>query len=55
MYEYLFRGPVRADDGRRREAVTHHQGSCLDFLQRHHDDARRALRDGVGGVRAVAP
>jgi hypothetical protein len=55
MYEYAIRGPVWKDDVRRRQAVTHHQGSGLDYMARHLDDARRALQAGLRGARALAP
>jgi RNA-directed DNA polymerase len=55
MYEYTIRGPVWGNDKQRRKAVTHHLGNSQDFLGRHLDDARRALGEGVRGVRALAP
>lgn len=54
MYEYLIRGADALGSDQRSEAVLHHQGSCLDFLKRHHEDAACAWREGLRGVRACA-
>jgi hypothetical protein len=55
VYEYLIRGEVPADGDPPHEAVSHHQGSCQDFLNRHHQDVSKALQNGLRGVREIAP
>lgn len=52
MYESVFRGQL-VDVGR--EAVGYHRDSRFDFLSHHERDAQRALRDGMHGVRELAP
>ena len=53
MYDFLKRGAMgNVSD---RAAVTYHRGGIGDFLNRHEKDATRALRDGMRGVREVAP
>jgi hypothetical protein len=55
LYESYLRGRVPESEEERRAAVTHHQGSALDFLKRHNKDSRYAVRAGVRGVRELAP
>lgn len=52
MYEYLLRGSIGLGG---RKAVSYHQESRLDFLHRHQENAKRALQDGLRGVRELAP
>lgn len=55
MYEYYHRGPVARSDDERHAAVSYHHGSNQDFLERHKEDARLAVRAGVRSVRDLAP
>jgi hypothetical protein len=55
VYDYLWRGSARLPDDAGHEAVSYHRGSCADFLSRHQKDAGRAVRDGVRGIRELAP
>lgn len=53
MYEYLFRGAnVLGDDP---ATVSRHRGDAAAFLRRHVRDSKRALSDGLRGVRSRAP
>jgi hypothetical protein len=55
MYDYLGRGSDSLPDDAGHEAVSFHQGSCADFLRRHQQDVGRAVRDGLRGIRELAP
>lgn len=48
-----FRGLLT--DGELRASVLYHVGPYSDVLRRHQDDVHAAVRDGIGGVRALAP
>jgi hypothetical protein len=55
MYDSFFRGDNVVLDGTRPEAVLYHRGNTQDFLKWHLEDSSRALRDGIAGVRTLAP
>lgn len=43
------------DDGRNPRRVSHHVGSYGELVERHEYQAHQALKDGIGGVRNLAP
>src|SRR5438874_349477 len=54
LYEYVLRGAVDPDDPQR-DLVSAHRGNCHDFLKRHQLDVALAHREGMRGLRDLAP
>jgi hypothetical protein len=55
VYEFILRRELSADENVSHKAVSNHTRSCADFLNCHKKDVGRALDDGLGGARELAP